>query len=153
LIIVPSTGAVYFLVSATSTISTGSTLSTMIVIIPQGAKYQVQSSYDCLAGHSAQPFNVTASSILEGGISAGQPGVTIYVSTAQDAQTTSQGHPAAWVYSSGLANSTSFSLLLAPGPYVLWTEGADLGCGSSTVIPLEQLTTVTVTEAVTLTPA
>jgi len=139
--------------TSVSTISTDSTLSILTVIVPLGTTYQVQSSYDCLAGHFAQPFNVTTNSILEGGISAGQPGVTIYVSTAQDAQTVKLGHPAAWVYTSGLTNSTSFSLLLHQGSYVFWTEGADMGCGASTITPLEQLTTVTATQAVTLTPS
>jgi len=135
-----------------STISTNSTLSTVTVIIPEGATFQVQSSFDCLAGHSVQPFNVTATSLLEGGMSAGSPGATLYVATAQDAQTISLGHPASWVYSSGPTNSTSFSLALTPGSYVLWTEGADMGCGASIVTPLEELTTVTVTQAVTVTP-
>ncbi len=136
-----------------STVSTDSTLSTVTVIVPQGATYPVQSSYDCLAGHFAQPFNVTTNSLLAGEISASQPGVTLYVSTAQDAQTVELGHPAAWVYTSGLTNSTSFSLLLSPGSYVFWTEGADMGCGASTITPLEQLTTVTAIQAVTLTPS
>jgi len=105
-----------------------------------------------VAGHSAQPFNATAASVLNGGIIAGNPGVAIYVSTAQDAQTLVEGHPAAWVYFSGLTNSTSFSVALTPGSYVFWTEGADMGCGARIVEPLEELTTVTVTEAVTLAP-
>jgi len=137
--------------TTTITTSTGST-SAGTVIVPQGTTYQVQSSYDCLAGHAAQPFNVTASSNLEGAISAGQPGVTLYISDVQDAQNLSMGHPALWVYTSGLTNSTNFKVLLAPGSYVIWIEGADLGCGASTVEPLEQLTTVTITEAITLIP-
>ena len=135
-----------------STISANSTLSTVTVIIPKGATFKVQSSFDCLAGHLAQPFNVTATSLLEGGIGAGEPGVTLYVSTAQDAQTTDLGHPASWVYTSGLTDSTIFNLPLAPGSYVLWTEGADMRCGASVVTPLEQLTTVIITQAVTVTP-
>jgi hypothetical protein len=138
--------------ASTSTVSANSTLATMTVIIPDGATYQVSSSFDCVAGHFAQPFNVTATSSLEGGISAGSPGVTLYVSTAQEAQTTVQGHPAAWAYSSGLTNSTSFSIVLSPGSYVVWIEGADMGCGATIVEPLEELTTVTVTQAVALTP-
>lgn len=137
---------------SSSTVSTNTRRSTGNVIIANGTTYQVSSSFDCVAGHSVQPFNVTAASVLEGRISAGNPGVTLYVSTAQQAQTTSQGHPAAWVYSSGLTNSTSLSVALTPGSYVLWTEGADMGCGATIVEPLEELTTVTVTQAVTLTP-
>jgi hypothetical protein len=139
---------------STSTESTGpsSSSSTGTVIVPQGTTYQVQSSYDCVAGHIAQPFNVTASSNLEGAISAGQPGVTLYIADAQDVQDLSMGHPALWTYTSGLTNSTSFKSLLVPGSYVIWIEGADLGCGATTVTPLEQLTTVNVTQAVTLTP-
>jgi len=135
------------------TTSTNSTLPTPTVVLPNGTAFQVQSSFDCVAGHSVQPFNVTAASLLTGGISAGNPGVTLYVSTAQEAQTTNQGHPAMWVYTSGLVDSTSFSVALAPGSYVLWTEGGDLGCGAGIVTPLEELTTVTVTQAVTLTPS
>lgn len=120
------------------------------MILPQGSSYQVQSSLDCLAGHTAQPFNVTTASYLEGGISATPPGVTIYVSTAQEAQTTGQGHPTTWIYSTGLANLTTFAVLLTPGSYVFWTEGADLNCGASIITPLEMLTTVTVTQAVML---
>jgi hypothetical protein len=140
--------------NATTTVTASSTSlgPSATVILPMGGTYQVQSSYDCLAGHAAQPFNVTSTSALVGGVSAGQPGVTVYVATAQDSLTTDQGHPTAWLYSSGLTTSTSFSLTMAPGSYVLWTEGADMGCGSSTITPLEQLTTVTVMEAVTLTP-
>jgi hypothetical protein len=140
--------------SSSSTVISKSSpsISTAAVILALGATYQVQSSNDCLAGHSALSFNVTSASLLEGGMSAGQPGVTVYLSSAQEAQTTEQGHPTAWVYSSGLTNSTSLSLTLSPGSYVLWIEGADIGCGSSTVMPLEQLTTVMVTQAVTLTP-
>jgi hypothetical protein len=138
--------------SSTST-STNSTLSGVTVILPEGATYQVSSSFDCVAGNSAQPFNVTAPSRLEGGITAGGPGVTLYVSTAQDAQTLNEGHPTAWIYTSGLTNSTNFTVALAPGSYVLWTEGADMGCGATIVEPLEELTTVTVTQAVTVAPS
>jgi len=109
-----------------------------------------------VAGHSVQPFNVTVISYLEGGISAGSsagiPGVTLYVSTAQEAQTTSLGHPTAWLYTSGLTHSANFFVSLGPGSYVLWTEGADQGCGASIVTPIEVMTTVTVTEAITVTP-
>jgi hypothetical protein len=124
-----------------------------VIIIPQGTEYQVQSSYDCVAGSTNQTFSVTAASVLQGAISAGSPGVTIYVATVQEAGTTSMGHPAAWIYSSGLTNSTGFAVPLSAGSYVFWMEGADLGCGATVVMPLEQLTTVTVTQAVTLMPA
>lgn len=124
--------------------------SSVTLVIAQSARYQVQSSYDCIAGHVEQPFNVTSSSLLEGGISAGPPGVTLYVATAQDAQTISMGHPDTWDYSSGLITSTNFSITLATGSYVIWMEGVDLGCGASTVMPLEQLTNITVTQALVL---
>jgi hypothetical protein len=135
-----------------STISANSTVSTVTVVIPKGATFQVQSSFDCLAGNFAQPFNVTAPSLLEGGIGAAEPGVTLYVSTAQGAQTIDLGHPASWVYTSGLTEATTFNLPLSPGSYVLWTEGADMRCGAKVVTPLEQMTTVIITQAVTVTP-
>ena len=143
-----------FTVSGPSMITTTETAAAIsaTTIIPQGTTYQVQSSYDCLAGHLAQPFNVSATSLLGGGMNATEPGVTVYVTTVQGAQTVTQGHPAAWLYASSLADSTSLNVDLAPGSYVLWIEGADLGCGASTVTPLEQLTTVTVTQAITLGP-
>jgi hypothetical protein len=130
-----------------STITTTETATAISAstVIPQGYTYQVQSSYDCLAGHFAQPFNVSTTSLLEGAISASQPGVTIYVTTAESAQTVSQGHPSAWLYSSGLTNSATFNVILSPGSYMLWIEGADLGCGATIVTPLEQMTTVAVT--------
>jgi hypothetical protein len=136
--------------SCTGTVSTTTSSPGTSVIIPLGTAYQVQSSYDCVAGYVVQPFNVTVASILQGAINATKPGVTLYVATLQDAGTTTMGHPAAWIYSSGLTNSTNFSVPLAPGSYVFWTEGADLGCGATIVTPLEQETTVTVTEAVAL---
>ena len=138
--------------TTTSTTTSSTTAAAGLIIIPQGIQYQVQSSYDCVAGSTNQTFSVTASSDLQGAISAGSPGVTIYVATVQEAGTTSMGHPAAWVYSSGLTNSTSFNVPLSAGSYVFWTEGADLGCGNTVVMPLEQLTTVTVAQAVTLMP-
>jgi hypothetical protein len=141
-----------FFSPSVSTISANLTVSTVTVIIPKGATFQVQSSFDCLAGNFAQPFNVTASSLLEGGIGAPEPGVTLYVSTARDAQTTDLGHPASWVYTSGLTDATTFSIPLSPGSYVLWTEGADMRCGAKVVTPLEQMTTVIITQAVTVAP-
>jgi len=137
----------------TSTSTSTGVGGTTVVLVQQGSTYQVQSSYDCVAGHAAVPFNVTTSSTLRGAIVATTPGITVYLATAQEVQTISAGHPASWIYSSGLTNSTSFSVLLQPGSYVLWTEGADLGCGATIVTPLEQMTTVTVTQAIELTPA
>jgi len=122
------------------------------ILIPQGTSYQITSSYDCVATHSAEAFNLTTESLLSGGINSTQPGVTLYVATAQAAQTIVQGHPSVWIYSSGLTSSTSFSITLAPGSYVFWMEGADLNCGATIVMPLEQLTTVTIVESVVLTP-
>lgn len=136
-------------ITTTATVTENSSTTT---VISQGATYQVQSSYDCLAGHSVASFNVTTTSLFEGRIDAGEPGVTLYVATIQSAQKIDMGHPAAWIYSSGLTNSVGFNLSLGPGYYVLWTEGADLGCGATTITPLEQLTVVTVTQAITLTP-
>ncbi len=139
--------------TSTSTASTSTLSTATIIILPKGAIFQVQSSYDCMAAHFAQPFNATTISHIEGGISATQPGVTVYISTVHEAQKIISGHPAEWIYSSGLTNSTSFRVLLDQGSYVLWTEGADLGCGATIVMPLELLTTVTVTQAIFLTPA
>ena len=142
--------------TSTSTISTTtnttlvSTTPTTDVIFPQGTSFQVQSSYDCLAGHDERSFNVTAVSNLEGAINASHPGVTIYISTAQDAQSVTQGHPSSWIYSSELTSSTSFNVSLQPGSYVLWIEGADLACGATIVTPLEELTTVTVIQSIVL---
>jgi len=136
-----------------STSSITSSSNTTDILIPRGTTYQVQSSYDCLAGHNSNTLFVTTRSLLSGGISTTPPGVTLYVSSASDATTTESGHPATWTYSSGLTNSTTFSLLLAPGTYVLWTEGADLNCEATTVTPLEQETTVTVMQSIALVPA
>jgi len=77
----------------------------------------------------------------------------MYVATSQEAGTIYQGHPASWVYSTGLVNSSTFSVLLSPGSYVVWIEGADQNCGSSIVMPLEMLTQVNITQAFTTTPA
>lgn len=95
---------------------------------------------------------MTGSSLLQGGISTGAPGVTVYVATTQQAGSITMGHPSNWVYSSGLTNKTTFSVPLNPGSYVFWTEGADLGCGATVVTPLELITTVNVTQAVLLAP-
>jgi hypothetical protein len=105
-----------------------------------------------VAGHVDIGFNVTAPSVFAGGLNASDPGVTVYVSTLQDAQTLTMGHPSTWVYSSGLTNSTDFSVPLGTGSYVIWLEGADMGCGQSVVTPLELLTDVTVDQAFTLMP-
>lgn len=129
-----------------------STLGTSTIIFPQGANFQVQSSYDCVAGHFVHAFDVTSTSNLEGGINVTSPGVTVYVSTNLQAQTTNLGHPTQWVYSTNVTNSATFNITLQSGSYVIWIEGADLGCGATIVTPLEQLTFVTVTQAVMLTP-
>ncbi len=143
--------------SGTSYVTVGASTSTSlgggtIVLVQQGTTYQVQASYDCVAGHMSVPFNVTTASTLFGAIAAGSPGVTLYVATAQDAQSVSMGHPTSWVYTSGVTSSTSFNIPLGAGSYVLWTEGADLNCGATVVTPLEQLVNVTVTQAIGLTP-
>jgi hypothetical protein len=117
------------------------------VIIPAGASFQVSSSYDCVAGHYSVPFTAQEQSVFSGGFNAEAPGVTLYVATAQQAPNVHQGHPSSWVYTSGLSNSSRFSVILPPGTYVAWVEGADLNCGSQVTIPLEQLTEVNVTEA------
>ncbi|MGD0318858.1 MAG: hypothetical protein ABSB56_04090 [Nitrososphaerales archaeon] len=124
--------------------------STASVILPAGTTFKVASSYDCVAGHFSLNFSVPERSTLTGGFSAGTPGVTAYVATAQQASSTFQGHPSAWVFSTGLVNSSHFAAVLAPGSYVVWIEGADENCGSP-IMPLEMLTRVTVTEGFTLT--
>lgn len=117
------------------------------VILPSNASIVVSSSYDCVAGHFALPFKTQVQSVLTGGFSAKAPGVTLYVATAQQAGTVFHGHPASWLYSTGLQDSSSFVVVLSPGSYVVWIEGADLNCGSQIVTPLEQLTSVNITEA------
>jgi hypothetical protein len=130
-----------------------STTSGATVLLAQGATFEIQSSGDCQAGYISVPFNVTAvGATLAGRINASNPGVNIYVATAQQAQTILQGHPAAWVDWSNLSISTGFVSGYEPGSYVLWIEGADMGCGTSVVTPLEQMTNVTIPEAITLTP-
>jgi hypothetical protein len=125
--------------------------STASVILPANTSLDVSSSLDCLAGHYSLNFSVPEQSTLTGGFSAGTPGVTLYVATAQQAASTFQGHPAAWVYSIGLVNSSHFAVVLSPGSYVIWIEGADQNCGSGIVMPLEMLTQVKITEGFTLT--
>ena len=132
----------YFVVTSTGTGSS--------VILPANTSLHVSSSYDCVAGHFSLQFSVPEQSTLTGGFIAGAPGVTLYVATAQQASTTFQGHPADWVYASGLESPSRFSVSLSPGPYVVWIEGADLNCGSQIVMPLEQLTQVNITEGFTL---
>jgi hypothetical protein len=117
------------------------------VILPEGTTLQVSSSYDCVAGHYSVPFAVQDPSVFMGGFNASRPGVTLYVATAQQASTVYQGHPSAWVFSTGLQNSTHFVFGITAGSYVAWIEGADLNCGATIVTPLEQLTTVNITEA------
>jgi hypothetical protein len=120
------------------------------VILPAGTVIQVSSSYDCVAGHYSLAFSTQNQTLLAGGFSAEAPGVTLYVATAQQASVVSQGHPSSWVYSTGLQNSSRFAINVPSGAYVIWIEGADLNCGSRIVMPLEQLTTVTITEAFTI---
>jgi hypothetical protein len=143
-------------VSTDSTNSTNSTSSNSTILLAEGTTFQVSSSFDCVAGNFNQTFSVNSFATLQGGISAAGAGVTLYVSTAQQAQTLYEGHPSMWFYSSGLSNSTSFSFTLVPGSFVFWVEGADMGCialgGGGVVEPLEMLTNVTVTQAVTLVP-
>ncbi len=121
------------------------------VILPANTSFKVTSSADCLAGHYSLNFSVADQSKLTGGFSAEAPGVTAYVATTQQAASTFQGHPANWVYSTGLVNSSHFAVVLSPGSYVVWIEGADQNCGSAIVMPLEMLTQVNITEGFTLT--
>lgn len=132
--------------------SSGSGSPMTRVILPGNTDFSVSSSFDCVAGNYALNFSVPDQSTLAGGFSTGAPGVTAYVATAQQASSVFQGHPATWVYSTGLVNSSSFSVVLSPGSYVVWIEGADLNCGSSIVMPLEMLTPVSITQGFTLTP-
>ena len=125
--------------------------SATTVILPANTTLEVSSSFDCVAGHYSLNFSVPEQSTLTGGFSAEGPGVTLYVATAQQAASTFQGHPRSWVYSTGLVSSSSFSVVLPPGSYVVWIEGADQGCGSGIVTPLEMLTQVSITEGFTLT--
>jgi hypothetical protein len=121
------------------------------VILPTNTSLEVSSSFDCVAGHFSLGFSVPEQSTLAGGFSAEAPGVTMYVATAQQAATTFQGHPVNWVYTTGLENSSRFSVSISPGSYEVWIEGADLNCGSQIVTPLEQLTQVNITEGFALT--
>lgn len=125
--------------------------STTSVILPANSTLTVSSSYDCVAGHFSLNLSSAEQSTLTGGFSAEEPGVTAYVATAQQAASTFQGHPASWVYSTGLVSSSHFAVVLSPGSYVVWIEGADQGCGSEIVMPLETLTQVNITEGFTLT--
>jgi len=122
----------------------------VLTVLPAGATLQVSSSYDCVAGHYAVPFSVQEPSVLSGGFSAGRPGVTLYVATTQQASSLFEGHPSTWVFASGLQSSSRFAVSLAPGSYMAWIEGADMNCGATVVMPLEQLTAVNVTQAFTL---
>jgi hypothetical protein len=136
--------------SASSTTKHNSGLLIRAILL-DNTTFAVSSSLDCVAGHYSVNFS-TPESTLAGGFSAGPPGVTAYIATSQQANTTFQGHPTTYVYSTGLVNSSQFSVLLSPGSYVVWIEGADLNCGSSVVMPLEMLTQVNITQAFTLTP-
>jgi len=156
----PTTTSSFYSSSTSTTVSTNSSSSTSSsttlagsTILARGSTYQVSSSFDCVAGHFSQNFTAAVGSNLSGAINATNPGVTLYVSTAQEALSISDGHPSTWVYDSGLTNSTSFNVGLSPGAYVLWIEGDDMGCGATVVEPLEMLTTVTVTQAILLEPS
>ncbi len=120
------------------------------VILPAGTTVQVSSSYDCVAGHYSLPFSTGNQSMLIGGFSAEAPGVTLYVATTQQASVLYQGHPSGWMYSTGLQNESRFAVSIPAGSYVVWIEGDDLNCGAHIVMPLEQLTTVSITEAFTI---
>lgn len=120
------------------------------IILPANTTFDVSSSYDCVAGHYALNFSVPGQSTLAGGFSSGTPGVTAYVATALQATSTLQGHPATWVYSTGLVKTSNFSVVLSPGSYSIWIEGADLNCGVTIANPLEVLTQVNITQAFTL---
>jgi hypothetical protein len=133
--------------SVRETTANGSTT----VILPANTVLEVSSSYDCVASHFSLNFSVPEQSTLAGAFSAGAPGVTAYVATAQQAASTFQGHPAAWLYSTGLVSSSSFSVVLPAGTYKIWIEGADQNCGSGIVMPLEMLTRVNITKGFTLT--
>lgn len=123
------------------------------VVLAVGTTFSVSSSYDCAAGHYEVPFVAYAQSVLSGSFSAGTPGVSMYVATAQQASTVFQGHPSAWVYSTGTQVSANLTVPLGSGSYVLWFEGADENCGATVVMPLEQLTDVNVTQAFTVNDA
>jgi hypothetical protein len=148
--------------AATPSLTNTSTTSGPTVILPAGLTFQVQSSWDCSASYFAVPFNVTAAgATLQGWINATNPGVSIYLATAQRARSTVNGHPDLYMYgclpSNPGCSSTSNRLWFSfpPGQqssFVLWIEGADMGCGASAVTPLEQMTNVTVSQAVTVIP-
>ena len=121
------------------------------VLVPAGTSLTVSSSYDCVASHYSTEFNTSGPSTLTGGFTARSPGVTLYVATAQQEASTTDGHPTTWLYSSGQTTSADFSLPLSGGGYVVWIEGADMNCGAQIVIPLEELTQVNVTQSFTLT--
>jgi predicted secreted protein len=139
-------------VISTIGISTQETSAWGSVILPVNTSLKVSSSYDCLASRYSLNFSLADQSTLTGGFSAEEPGVTVYVATVQQAASTFQGHPTDWVYSTGPVNSAHFAVVLTPGSYVVWIEGADRNCGPS-IIPLEKLTQVNITEGFTLYPS
>jgi hypothetical protein len=134
---------VYFVVSSNG--------PQMTVILPAGTSVKVSSSYDCVAGNFQLQFASSASSVLTGGFAARSPGVTLYVSTVQEASNLTRGHPSQWVYTTGTQTSTRFEVPLSQGAYVLWIEGADLNCGARIVMPLEMLTQVNITQSFVVT--
>ena len=150
LVLVMATSAAIGVVSTFGT-STKGTNAGGTVILPANTTFEVSSSYDSVAGHYLLNFSMSDQSTLTGGFIAERPGVTMFVATTQQEATMYEGHPANWAYSTGLLNSSRFSLLLSPGSYVVWIEGADMNCGSGVSTPLEQQTQVNVTEAFTLT--
>ena len=150
LVLVIATSAAIGVVSTVRT-STHEASTGGSVVLPASTSLKVSSSFDCVAGHYSLNFSAPEQSTLAGGFSAGAPGVTAYVATAQQATSTFQGHPATWVYSTGLVDSSHFTVVLSPGSYVVWIEGADQNCGSPIVTPLEMLTQVNITEGFTLT--
>jgi predicted secreted protein len=144
-----ATSAVFGVASSVGS-SANETSSGGSIILPAGTSFEVSSSFDCVASHRSFNFSVAEQSELTGGFSSGAPGVTAYVATVQQATSTFEGHPASWIYSTGLVNSSRFTVVLSSGSYVLWIEGADENCGSSIVTPLEMLTKVNITESFAL---
>lgn len=139
--------------TSSSSTSTNATSSSSTLLIPESTTFLVSSSFDCVAGHFDLNFTATLNSTLVGAINATSPGVTAYISTAEQALNVTDGHPSMWVYDSGLSNSTSLDVAVTPGAYALWIEGDDMGCGATVVEPLEMLTTVIVTENISLEPS
>ena len=62
------------------------------VVMAAGTSFTVQSSWDCLATHYSEVFDVVKASTLEGGFNA-TGDVALYMSTAEQAGDVVQGHP------------------------------------------------------------